>query len=297
MAFPYEEGSANLLYNLCDGWSHERMKKVTKKKGISLIPDTAFVVAYCRAQESKRKDALFNDHLAERLIGTHGKKVMKAMPREGRKYLDWNVAIRTIAMDRLIKRAVRSGIDTVVNLGAGLDTRPYRMKLPKKLRWIEVDYAPMMELKNEVLKSEKPHCQVERVGLDLAQEKVRRPFLRKIGMGSKKVLVVTEGLLLYLTEQEARELSKDLLKNPKVKYWLLEYNHLDSDEDSDVLPVKFKRSDWIPFFMDLGWKFADVLFALDESKRVGRAHPFKMPTEVLKKINPQFGYVVFGKKA
>lgn len=59
--------------------------------------------------------------------------------------MSWVLTIRTVAIDRLIVMAIENGVDTVINLGAGLDTRPYRMKLPSLLRWIEVDFPHMID--------------------------------------------------------------------------------------------------------------------------------------------------------
>ena len=47
--------------------------------------------------------------------------------------------VRTAVIDELILREVELGCDVVLNLGAGLDTRPQRLPLPESLRWIEVD--------------------------------------------------------------------------------------------------------------------------------------------------------------
>lgn len=41
----------------------------------------------------------------------------------------------------MILRCVAGGADTVVNLAAGMDARPYRMKLPPHLRWWINDLA------------------------------------------------------------------------------------------------------------------------------------------------------------
>jgi O-methyltransferase involved in polyketide biosynthesis len=68
------------------------------------------------------------------------------MPRAA--LVEWSMIIRTSAVDRLIHDALSAGVDTVLNLGAGLDTRPYRMKLAQALRWAEVDFPRIVELKN-----------------------------------------------------------------------------------------------------------------------------------------------------
>jgi len=68
-------------------------------------------------------------------------------------------------------------MDTVVNLAAGLDTRPYRMALPAALHWVEVDLAGILDYKEEILADEKPVCRLDRVRLDLGDAGARRSFL------------------------------------------------------------------------------------------------------------------------
>src|SRR5262249_45779088 len=57
------------------------------------------------------------------------------------------VVILTVILDDYIRQAIAAGVDTILNLGAGLDTRPYRIDLPNSLRWIEVDFPHVIELK------------------------------------------------------------------------------------------------------------------------------------------------------
>ena len=52
----------------------------------------------------------------------------------------------------------------VVNLAAGLDARPYRMDLPRALQWIEVDLPGILDHKEELLRDEKPVCQLDEFG-------------------------------------------------------------------------------------------------------------------------------------
>src|ERR1700736_3108879 len=101
------------------------------------ISDTALWVAHYRAQESDRPDAQFRDPYARALAGERGAKIAKAQTFGDRNA--WSFMARTVLFDRFITDGVRGGADLVVNLAAGLDTRPYRMDLPRTLRWVEID--------------------------------------------------------------------------------------------------------------------------------------------------------------
>ena len=75
---------------------------------------------------------------------------MSALP--GRKEQTWPVVARTCVYDELIMKLVEEEkIDTVINLAAGLDTRPYRLSLPSSLRWIEIDLPQVLAYKAEKL--------------------------------------------------------------------------------------------------------------------------------------------------
>src|SRR5262245_27077063 len=96
------------------------------------VADTALWVATYRARETERPDALFRDPLAGVLAGERGKKIAQALAHSEIMY--WVMVLRTVAIDDLVTKAISLGVDTVLNLGAGLDTRPYRMNLPPSLR-------------------------------------------------------------------------------------------------------------------------------------------------------------------
>ena len=71
------------------------------------------------------------------LVGERGKKISDSMGNTSR-YTEWSVISRTVIIDRFIEKLIKDGVDAVINLGAGLDARPYRMNLPENLQWIEV---------------------------------------------------------------------------------------------------------------------------------------------------------------
>ncbi|MGH7869822.1 MAG: class I SAM-dependent methyltransferase [Candidatus Dormibacteraceae bacterium] len=136
------------------------------------ISDTALGIAVHRARESERAGALFRDPLAARLAGKCGLEIAKSNSfwrQDGMGVGDANVLVRPIH-----HRQVRQGADLVVNPAAGLDTRPYRMALPATLEWVEVDVPGLIGYKEEILRGEKPTCELERIRLDLSHVSARR---------------------------------------------------------------------------------------------------------------------------
>src|SRR5882724_9127046 len=149
------------------------MSTMTEPKApVRNVSDTARWVAYFRARETQRPDALFRDPYAERLAGERGFEIARTLP-DGNKH-EWAWVARTHLFDEFVSREVEQGADLVLNLAAGLDARPYRMQLPAELRWIEVDLPDIIPYKEEILANEKPRCRLERLALDLADEQARR---------------------------------------------------------------------------------------------------------------------------
>src|SRR4051812_46162405 len=187
------------------------------------VSDTALWVAYYRGEESERSDALFRDPYAKLLAGERGRRIADGMGQTSR-YTRWTLVIRTVLIDRFIENVIReAAVDTVLNLGAGLDSRPYRMPLPSSLRWIEVDHARIIDHKESLLAAEKPRRQLERIRLDLGERAARRQLFADINRRAGKVLVLTEGVLPYLTPEAVAELAAELHAMTNVQFWIAEY--------------------------------------------------------------------------
>ncbi len=172
------------------------------------VSETALMVAMWRAAENTQPNPLYRDPLALKLAGDRGSEIIKGIPRAD--MCCWGMAIRTRIIDDLIRDAVAGGVDLVLNLGAGLDTRPYRMELPANFHWVEVDRAEIIEMKERRLIGEKPVCKLERVACDLADAAARRTLLASVKAKSGTALVLTEGVIYYLSEYEVGTLASDL---------------------------------------------------------------------------------------
>jgi methyltransferase (TIGR00027 family) len=248
---------------------------------INDVTDTAIWVAAYRAEENERKDALFRDPYARLLIGDEG--AMLAKRTQGSRYTAWSVIIRTCIIDQFIYDLIQNKkIDLVLNLGAGLDTRPYRMSLPDNLNWIEVDFEKIIELKNDKLKSEKPVCNLERVALDLSQVDKREEFFKKISERFKNVLVITEGVIPYLSNEDAGDLAQALHRQSPFSYWITEYyspeilKFLRTPKRLKQMknaPFLFYPDNWYDFFKSFGWDQYETKYFGIESERLARMAP------------------------
>lgn len=184
------------------------------------ISDTARWVAYFRARETQRADALFRDPYAERLAGELGFQIANSLP-EGNKH-EWAWVARTYLFDRFISEEIQQGAGLVVNLAAGLDARPYRMELPPTLDWIEVDLPEIVSYKEEVLANEAPKCRLERICMDLVDEDSRRTLFTEINRRARRVTVISEGLLIYFTSEQVASLARDLAARDHFQSWIVD---------------------------------------------------------------------------
>ena len=249
------------------------------------VSDTALWVAVFRAQESERKDPLFYDPYARALAGERGAEIAKQVGMPG-----WPIVVRTVALDEMILKAVEEdGFDTVLNLAAGLDTRPYRLALPATLRWIEVDLPEIIDYKRDKLKDAKCFCRLERHAVDLSDAEARRALFAKVGAAADKVLVVTEGLLIYLDPEEVKTLAADLHQPPAFKRWVMDIaspsllrmlaRQGTTGKDNTLLQngsvqFKFAPAEHVGFFRPFGWKPGEYRDTATEAKRLKR---FEIP--------------------
>ena len=146
---------------------------------VHTIADTALWVAIFRADESERPDAVFHDPFARRLAGKRGEKIADKI--EFSRKNSWSFVARTYLFDEIIIQHVKDGFDTIINLAAGLDTRPYRLSLPATLTWIEVDLPEIMIYKQAILGNKKPGCQLESITLDLSDRQQRLELFEQLG--------------------------------------------------------------------------------------------------------------------
>jgi methyltransferase (TIGR00027 family) len=256
------------------------------------ISDTSRWMAYVRALESERPDALFRDAFASRLAGEVGEAIAREIGDV--EFIAKSIAVRTAVMDELILETVsRNEVDLVLNLAAGLDTRPWRLALPSGLRWVDVDLPPVLEFKAGVIGREPAACEYESLPANIIEPHARAGVLKHCS-GARRALIVTEGFLVYLSPTQVSTLARDLHAQPSMMWWLTD---LTGPRALEMLQrvwgprfpgvrFQFAPADSTEFFRRLNW--CEVLFrsSQEEDKRLKRAPRSSLLSRVVLWLSP-----------
>jgi len=253
-------------------------------------------MAYYRAEETERPDALFHDPLARKLAGERGEQVVRAL-RRGRA-MSAPMVTRTAVIDQLLQRAIGEGCDGVLNLAAGLDTRPFRLQLPASLCWIEADLPELMSYKEQQLKGELPVCQLRRVSVDLADPIGRQKLFDEANAAGNKIVVITEGLLGYLDPKEVAALARDLHSRANFALWISDLaspmvlkrvnKHWGKQLRAAQAPLKFAPAEGELFFKPHGWCAQEFRDMLTESERLRRPLPGASIFKLMRRLFPKY---------
>jgi methyltransferase (TIGR00027 family) len=278
---------------------------------VTNVSDTARWVALYRAMESDRPDALFKDPYARKLAGAEGEEIVNTI-KHGRS-MAWAMITRTVVFDEIILAAIKDdGVDLIVNLAAGLDARPWRLDLPASLQWVDVDLPGILQHKTDTMANVPPKCRYEAIHADLTDADVRQALFERLGARGSNALVVTEGLLIYLTAEEVGSLATALAAVPTFRHWLLDlaspmllqWVEKAWSQSLTNAPFRFGPAEGTAFFEKYGWREERFYSTGEEARRIhrqmrgawlwrviGRFYP-KKKREAFKRFS---GYVVLGR--
>lgn len=177
---------------------------------------TALGLAAARSVESGRPDRLIEDPFARLLFeaGDTGLPMLTSWPEPGAEVSDSHamhlhgsryIGLRTRFYDDVLVES--AGVGQAVLLGAGLDTRAFRLALPASLRLWEIDQPGVLDFKAAVLAEHgaQPACERAAIGIDLRED--WPGALRGEGFDPAVATVwIVEGLIPYLDPAAQAEL-------------------------------------------------------------------------------------------
>lgn len=183
-----------------------------------VVSRSSRVMAAIRAIETQRIDGLFKDPLAAKLAG---EELIAEITPTAQKYEDDGmpiVIVRTRFFDDFLMSEAAS-IKQVVILGAGMDTRAFRLPWQRDTQIYELDRPEVLEYKTSVLGNIESKCERHLISVDITE-----PWAEKLIASGYQVEIpsvwLMEGLLYYLSDQEVHKLLKVITQMSVPMSWL-----------------------------------------------------------------------------
>ena len=166
---------------------------MAEKITLSGVPETMLQTVYARAKESRGRGAI-HDAKAEEIIGRLNYDFSLADQDTA---MHSGVIARTIVLDDLVSKwlAMHPGA-VVVNIACGLDTRCYRMA--GCTHWYNLDLPETMAVRERLLPESGDITQIAMSAMD--------DWGGRIEEQSSPVLVIIEGLTMYLSEKDVQRI-------------------------------------------------------------------------------------------
>lgn len=176
----------------------ERKSEMDKKEKISVsgVPETMLQTMYARAKESEKEHPYIYDKAAVEIVSRLDYDFSNA---DKDIMMSSGVIARTILLDGMVEEFLSSHPGTiVVNIACGMDTRCYRVEGQYKY-WYNIDLPETIEIRNRFLKEDGPVFQIAKSATDAS-------YTEEICYHDEPVLVVVEGLTMYLQEEDVKQI-------------------------------------------------------------------------------------------
>ena len=183
--------------------------KMTPEPLIRDVSDTArWMAVYPRPRDRARRRGVPRSASRPRWPASAGERIAATLSFANENA--WSFTARTYLFDRIVAKQVAQGCDLVLNLAAGLDTRPYRHgSLPASLRWVEVDLPEILDYKEQDPRRRDAGLRARaRPPRPLERRRARAACSTGSAPAPRQILVLSEGLLLYLMRGEVGALCR-----------------------------------------------------------------------------------------
>jgi O-methyltransferase involved in polyketide biosynthesis len=165
---------------------------------------TNLVTLYLRAYESRSRQTVLGDHAAAEAVGRIDYDFNRIRRMSMPAVNQYMVALRAKQLDDWCADYLAAHPDAVVlHLGCGLDGRAFRVAPPPTVDWFDIDQPAVIDLRRRLYDDTEHH---RTIGSSVTDPQ----WLAAVPAG-RSTLVVAEGLLMYLRENEVRQLVAGLI--------------------------------------------------------------------------------------
>ncbi|MCO7222694.1 class I SAM-dependent methyltransferase [Pleionea sp. CnH1-48] len=167
------------------------------RPGLTDVPETMLVTLRNRAEEAQRSDGILDDKKAIEIYQSIDYDFDANFGKP-----DVVHALRAITFDKELEAFLQRFPDgVVINLGEGLETQRYRINHPD-VRWLTVDLPESIKVREKFISPDEQYHHIALSALD-------RSWFQQVPQ-DKPVFITAQGLLMYFTEDEARNLISDI---------------------------------------------------------------------------------------
>jgi O-methyltransferase involved in polyketide biosynthesis len=165
----------------------------TQKVHLTKEKETMLISLYTRALHSRSHNPLLRDPWAEQAVDQvdYDFKSLKLSSIE-----PLSIAIRAKQFDLWTSDWITANpSSTVLHMGYGLDSRVFRLAPPASIRWFDVDYPEVIDLRRQLYP--------ERPGYRMIGSSLLEPGWLADVPGDLPAMIVAEGVMMYLPATEA----------------------------------------------------------------------------------------------
>ncbi|WP_252214294.1 class I SAM-dependent methyltransferase [Clostridium sp. CMCC3677] len=169
------------------------------------VPETMLIPIWARAQETKREDSIIKDFKALDIVERIDYDFSVFGEYDKFYKTQVGIAARTKILDDLTKEYIEKNSNgTIINIGAGLDTRPIRIDI-KNIHWYDIDLTEGINIRRKFIKETDKLKFIEKSVFDYEW----------IDLIDKKdnVLIIAEGIFMYFDMKQLKNLFKKLADN------------------------------------------------------------------------------------
>lgn len=168
-----------------------------KTDKLSALSKTLFIPLAVRAKETANKKPLVIDEMAMNILSQCD---TESITIDGGVISAHGILARTKVIDTEVKNLlVENPCATVINLGAGLDTRFFRLDIGN-VQWYDLDLPEVISFRKQFISENERLHFVSKSVLDSA-------WVSEIKWSEKNTtIIIAEGLLMYFTESDVKEI-------------------------------------------------------------------------------------------
>lgn len=167
------------------------------------ISETMLITLHARAKDAESKNPILNDKKSSEILSQLDYDFSKFEKAWASYY---GILSRAKVMDNETKKFIQKYPDCViVSIGSGLDTRFLRVD-NGKIRWYDIDLP-------EVIEERKLFFEPNERVTDIAKSAFDSAWTKDIKLEGKKLLIISEGVLMFFEEQQIKQFLEILTDN------------------------------------------------------------------------------------